>query len=146
MLYPSHLLGRDGDPFPSARENLDSLDPKADSTQAYYHVSGLGSPETWDSPLLSSPRIPGGVSCDFHTHTPARKSYTTSSCTILLYTIVLQTVLGMGMGTNVSAHGVESCSVDGPVRFPARQGPRAPTTLPRRRKRRRRSRRSRRSL
>ena len=43
------------------------------------------------------------LSCDIHTHTPARKVLQTSSCTILLYKIVLQTGLGMGMGINGTA-------------------------------------------
>ena len=43
----------------------------------------------------------GGIqgSCDIHTHTPARKSYTAGS---LCY-FGTQTVLGMGMGMNVTA-------------------------------------------
>ena len=48
------------------------------------------------------------MSCDIHTHTPARNSSTkvlkTSICTILLNKIVTQTVLGMGMGMNITAH------------------------------------------
>ena len=44
------------------------------------------------------------VSCDNHTHTLPEKVIQTSSCTIiLLYKFVIQTVLGMGMGMNVTA-------------------------------------------
>ena len=44
------------------------------------------------------------LSCDIHTHTPARKVLQTSSCTILSCKFVLRTVLVMGMGMNVTAH------------------------------------------
>ena len=44
------------------------------------------------------------LSCDIHTHTPAQKKYIqTSSCTSLSYRCAIQTVLGMGMGMNVTA-------------------------------------------
>ena len=45
------------------------------------------------------------LSCDIHTHTPARKISTNFQlyCTCLLYAVVIQTVLGMGMGMNVVA-------------------------------------------
>ena len=43
------------------------------------------------------------LSCAIYTHTPARKILQTSSCTILLYTFVLQTGLGMGIGINGTA-------------------------------------------
>ena len=39
------------------------------------------------------------MSCDIHTHTPARKSYTN----VLLYYLLIQTISGMGMGMNVTA-------------------------------------------
>ena len=40
------------------------------------------------------------MSFDVHTHIPCAKSYTD----VLLYSCVLQTILGMGMGMNVTAH------------------------------------------
>ena len=45
----------------------------------------------------------GCMSCGIYTDTPARKVLQTSSCTIFSYKFVLQTVLGMGMRTNVTA-------------------------------------------
>ena len=44
------------------------------------------------------------MSCDIHTHTPARKNYTNLQLYYLLYKCVQQTVLGLGMGVNVTAH------------------------------------------
>ena len=43
------------------------------------------------------------LSCDIHTHTPATKSSNNFRLYHLLYTNVIQTVLGMSMGMNVEA-------------------------------------------
>ena len=43
------------------------------------------------------------VSCDFHTKTTAPKSYTNFLLHYLLCKVVIQTVLGMGTGMNVTS-------------------------------------------
>ena len=60
--------------------------------------------------VLSPRRISPYSSCDIHTHTvPLPKQVMqTSSCTMLLYTFVIQTVLGLGMGMNVTAQYYDS--------------------------------------
>ena len=49
--------------------------------------------------LSGLPSRPPDLSCDIHTHTP--KVIQTSCCPVVLYKVVLQTLLGMGMGMNV---------------------------------------------
>ena len=43
------------------------------------------------------------MSCNIHTHTPARANHTNFQLYYLLYMFALQTVLGMGNGMNVTA-------------------------------------------
>ena len=45
---------------------------------------------------------------DIHTHTPARTSSTNFQLNYLLYTFVLQTVLGRGMRMSITAQAKES--------------------------------------
>ena len=52
-------------------------------------------------PMLWDPTC---LSCDIHKHTPAKKNYTDFRLYPFVYESVLQTVLGMGMGMNVTAH------------------------------------------
>ena len=53
------------------------------------------------------------LSCDIHTHTPARMIIQNPSCTILLYKVVLQTLLGMDMGMNVTAQSLHPVRITG---------------------------------
>ena len=54
-------------------------------------------------PVLS-PSLSIYLSCDIHIHTPVRTSSTNFQLYYLLHNLVLQPVLGMGMGRNVTAH------------------------------------------
>ena len=58
------------------------------------------------------------VGCDIHTHALALKVIQTSSCTHLLSEDVLQTLLGMGTGMNVTAHYGQSTNKESGISGP----------------------------